>query len=587
MVKVIRGNGLPTNPAGGADDVLSQWRARAGAATSESNAAIASDTTISRAELERQLGLTGVAKTVTPPAAPAGPATLGQKVDGVVGVLERAAGMAMFVPFLGLPLAKGLGWVASQPFNLIGKKETAANIRAYTGGQVAGKSAVGLGRIPEMTVGDVLGEGNTSRIRGLIEKAADPIDANPVGRWYNQLREKRYTASAAKAANKMEGSIAKLQEAGRAVSHDLHSHVGTLESLAGKAAHEITPHMAEQASSAADAIAAAVKSDKSLKGLSKHAGAVSKHATAAAERFANRETLGASLKSSAKNFGKTGALNVATNGLMVGMDAFGMYHTAHDFNSDLDKLAELCADEKGLSSKPSLSKIMSMDLPPSLAAVRKEVATKYGAQMGIRTLGFLGNLRHIVKTGGLNNLFWFAQAGAGALSDMAFQGHGLLPVYSALHDAEKAGQPLTANDYASLLVAGCKDCQNHPGDTKNPVIAEIAAYLAEQQVKATDVLKMSDKGEIRALIGRVTAGEKLVQAGAAAAVTVPDAKELAALDKPSSPDATSFADKIAGASRAAPAEGVGFAAKENAPGSFTAKELQRSAAAANNVNALG
>jgi hypothetical protein len=586
MVKIVRGNGISGVPAGGADDALAQWRARAGAAVGESNAAmpaVASDTAISRAELERQLGLTA-GKSVAPAAAP----TLGEKVDGLVGTAEKATGMAMFGSFLGLPLAKGAGWVASQPFKLVGKRDWADNIRTYTGGQVEGRAAVGLGRIPEMTVGDVLGESNTNRISGLMERAAGPVDANPVGRWYNQLREKRYTASAAKATGKMETSIAKLQEASRAVSHDMHGHVSTLESLAGKAAHEITPHMAEEANTAAKAITAAVKSDKGLRALSKHAENVSKHASSAVGRIANKETLGTSLKNASQNFGKAGALHTATNGLMVGMDAFGMYHTAHDFNSDLDKLAELCADEKGLKSKPSLAKVMAMDLPPSLAAVRKEVVAKYGAQLGIRTAGLLGNLRYIMKTGQLNNLFWMAQAGIGALWDKVFEGHGLLPVYSALHDAEKAGQALSANDYASLLVAGCKDCQNHPGDTKNPVIAEIAAYLAEQQVKAADVLKMSDKGEIRALIGRVVAGEKLVQAGAAAAVTVPDAKELAALDKPDSPAAGSFADKIAGASRAAPVEGAGFAAKEkNAPGSFTAKEMQRAAAAANNVNTLG
>jgi hypothetical protein len=182
MVKVIRGNGLPANPAGGADDVLAQWRARAGAATSESNAAIASDTTISRAELEKQLGLSAAPKAAPPPAAPAGPATLGQKVDGVVNGMERVAGMAMFVPFIGLPLAKGLGWVASQPFNLIGKKETAANIRAYTGGQVEGKAAVGLGRIPDMTVGDVLG----------VERGALEVGGgHRVGRMARKLASRR------------------------------------------------------------------------------------------------------------------------------------------------------------------------------------------------------------------------------------------------------------------------------------------------------------------------------------------------------------------------------------------------------------
>ena len=466
----------------------------------------------------------------------------------VMGPAQTVVGVAGMLP-MGLGAIGLLGKMVAAPLGWVGAKNTAQKIR-----DLAAKP----GALSNYTISESLGERTVQMGSDAIGAFEKPIESLGNATGYNAYRIKSYTAKAEKSLTKMGEAASRLERAAVEVhphiDSSLRGHINTLTSSVGKTASALNITATGEAVAE---IEKAAKANSALSVLSKHAGKLHESAVLATEHSASAVSLGSSVRTAAKEFGKGSLMHAATNTAFVGMDAISLYETGRGFQHDMDNFAKLCMDVKGLNQKPSLSKMAFMDLPPSLTVVRGELFKQYASQFGVRALGAAINLRGIMK-GKFNQWIWGAQFAGSMAVDGLVGGRGLLNTYNTLNDGFKSGQALAVDDYAALLVAGCKDCMDRKGGVANPVIHELAKQLAEMKLSPAEVLQKSDNGEISKMIAGITVtGEHHEKAAVAEAAP-----------------AVSYVEKVGGPSQRvhAPAQPVAAFTAKAAPTSFTARE---------------
>jgi|GEM_PF-2972889 len=283
----------------------------------------------------------------------------------------------------------------------------------------------------------------------------------------------------------------------------------------------------------------------SLGALGKQIGKLEEVATKAVRRTDSAKSLGTVVKGLGGEIKAATVSHTLQTGALLAADTLAVADTARGFAHDFSNLRQMCADMQGVKpEKISNFKLMFGKLPEPAAKARTAMLGEHGVQGFIRMATLAFGIKSARKPmGGMTDLalrFLAPQAlavGAGAL----LGSKSTIDAYKTLSTAQKAGQQISAEDYAVFVTMSVPQCKDRKGGVNNPVIQALTAQYAAEGITPAEILNESGNGKLNERIKGITAAA--------------DAQKVSAVDAAASKP--SFAERVSGNAKGMTGEVVG------------------------------
>jgi hypothetical protein len=433
------------------------------------------------------------------------PSLGGKLLDGA-GTAVGAVNLAAIPLFIGPAVVGGIAKVGAKTkigwLKRVGEKVGSA-METFTGttfGQIGEKFGIGktvggitqpianvTGSVAE-TAGDVTGFSARRRTANLA-KASGHLSV---------LKDEVASLNAAELPSSLRGHVAKMQSAFNVAHIDRFDHEQFAKAHEGfqKTTAELRKNTALDKTTST----ALARTEKSL----------GKIALRTEKMVANRAAVGAygnvakSIQSIPGTLSKTSAMHGIVSGGFVAGSALSMVGDARSFKNDLRALKQMYADVTGKDvKKVSAFDVLIGSVPAPLRAARRHMLIYTTVSEIADAIGMGVN----IKTMGKNNMSFMSSFLAFQVPDWIQKGTGnvlgdsIIPAYKALTLAHQAGQTISAEEYAQLLLLASPELKAR--GEHSSFLMEIAKQYADAKASPADILKAASNGEIMARISRL------------------------------------------------------------------------------------